>query len=95
MMYTHVFWQLAERDAMHQAELAQVRIAVTSEVEGAYLRCLEKMVDRDSGEGVVSTKVSESAAKKSSSPMEVKRTSRRVPAGERFQPTKQPRKTTK
>ena len=86
---TCVFLQLAEREAEHHAELAQVRLTVSREVEGAYLRCLEKMVDHDSpsGEGAPG-----SAIKKPTTAL--KKPARRA-SEERYQSTKQPRKTTK
>ena len=42
---------------MHQAELAQTRISITREVEGVYLRYLEKMADHDASRKVVSLTV--------------------------------------
>lgn len=82
---------------MHRAELAHVRLTVTREVEGAYLRCLEKVVDHDSPSregGVASTKMSDSSAKKPTTSVGMKKPPRRA-SGERYQQANQPRKTTK
>ena len=80
---------------MHQAELAQTRLSITREVEGVYLRYLEKMTDHDaSGREVPATTAPDDVIKKTTPAKELKKPPKRV-MGDKQQPTRQPHKIVK